>query len=354
MLMSRLLVVALAALVIGPASVHAQGKNPNAGQFDPLPAPPTVPRWIDTHVHLRVPDGRSYGTALSLADELAQNAQLDTLIILPQPQIDPGRNAYDYNDFAQLLQRYPGRFAFLGGNLLNQMIARTPFDKVTESVKAEFATEAAKVLAAGAAGFGEISILHLSRFAGHPLQNVPGDHPLLLQLAEIASGKVIDLHMDFYDRDARPPAKFSDVNPPIVRRNTDGLERLLVHNRAANIVLAHFGNDVTGQWSNEATRRLLAAHPNLYMSIMLFPQVGNSPLAEQPVAASWISLIREFPDRFVIGTDSFFGSGGNKNSTYKPAAVYRFLAGLPEDVRGKIARENAVRLYGLPAPSAVR
>ena len=352
MILPRLIISVVAVFLIAPCFAQAQGKGKgqpkNAGQLDAQPAPPTVPLWIDTHAHLRVPAGQGYSGAVALAADLTQNARLGTLVLLPQPQPDPGGNAYDYSDFANILKNYPGRFSFLGGNLLNQMIARIPADKVTDTIKAEFAREAAKVLAAGAAGFGEISILHLSFFPGHPFQNVPADHPLLLQLADIAVGKIIDIHMAFYDRDGPRPDGTSDVNPPILRKNTDGLERLLAHNRGTNIMLAHFGSDVTGQWSNEASRRLLSANPNLYMSIKLVPPLGNSPLTEQPVAAAWIALIREFPDRFVIGTDSFFGLGGL--TAYTPGPVYRFLMGLPDDVRSKIAWENAARLYGLPAP----
>lgn len=358
MILLRSLAGALIALALVASPVSAQQKGGKGAKGatkggEAVEAPAELPPWIDTHVHLRIGQGvANIAPALANAARLTANARLATFIVMPQPATEPGSRAYDYDDFVGQLAGLGGRVAFLGGNRLNQMIAATSDGKVSAAQTAEFAREAERVLAARAAGFGEISITHISRFAGHPFQNVPGDHPLLLLLADIAgrAGKPIDIHMDVYDHDAAPPPPMRAGNPAILPRNTDGLERLLAHNRAARIMLAHFGSDITGQWSTELTRRLLRAHPNLYMSIKVYPPAGNAALRDGTVPPAWIELIGEFPDRFVIGTDSFFAPPAAPATAYEPAPVYRFLMGLPPDLRTKVASANAARLYGLPPP----
>lgn len=232
------------------------------------------------------------------------------------------------------------------------MIASTPPDNVSAQVRAEFEREAEKVLAAGAAGFGEFGLTHLSRFPGHPFQNVPADHPLMIALADIAgkAGKVIDIHMDVFDRDATTPTTFKGSNPLRISRNTEAFERLLAHNRNAKIVLAHFGSDAAGQWSNDLSRGLLSRNSNLHMSIKFanLPPGSNQPFTlGGGVSSDWIKLLSEFPDRFVIGSDSFFMPQGGNNTEFNPKPIQAFLAGLPEPLRNNIALENARRLYSL-------
>lgn len=348
-------VLAVVLALIFAQNGSAQGKKgPNRGSISDAPsAPADVPEWIDAHVHLRPGKNMLFGPAVKSAADSMEIAHINKIVLEPQPFPDAdsnGRNVYDYEGFVRPIQNFPHRFAFLGGNYLNQMLAGTPADAVTESIRAEFEKRAEAVLQAGAEGFGEIGVTHLSRMQGHPYQNIPGDHPLMLLLADIAAryGKLIDIHMDVFDEDAAPPAPISP-NPSVVKKNTDGLERLLAHNRNAKIVLAHFGSDYTGRWSPELARRLLARNFNLHFSIKLSPLFStNQPFTLfGGVKQDWIQLLSDFPDRFVMGTDSFFSPPAAKQSQFDPKPVYKFLAGLPDGLRTKIAKENAERLYGL-------
>ena len=191
---------------------------------------------------------------------------------------------------------------------------------------------------------------------------MPGDHPLLLLLADIAAEHhvPIDMHCDLVVHDVKtadwlpqPP------NPPVLRRNLDGLERLLDHNRKAIIVWAHVGSDNLGQWTSEVTRDMLRKHPNLYMSLRLSIGRGgfrqNNPLSPRGIKPDWLAVFREFPDRFVIGGDQFFAPAGTRGP---PAAFARaagnirkrtnlFLSRLPPDLARKIGYENAIRIYKL-------
>ena len=71
-------------------------------------------------------------------------------------------------------------------------------ESVTPQVKQDFIDTANRILDAGATGFGEIAVLHLSLLASHPFEEVSSTHPLLSSLVEIADQRkaLIDLHMD--------------------------------------------------------------------------------------------------------------------------------------------------------------
>lgn len=342
----------------GAAKGFGAAKGPGAfakgGRVqDDAAAPADLPRWVDTHVHLRAPQPGAFGPAVVNAVSVMDRAGMRRMIIMPPPFPDDAtRNSWDFDAIAPLIARNADRLSFLGGNRLNQIIANTPPDSVTPETRLRFEAEAAAVVKAGAVGFGEIGILHLSRFPGHPYQNSPADHPLLLLLADIAARerKVIDLHMDLYEHDAAPPSRYpSPPNPASVPSNVGSLEKLLAHNRAALFVLAHFGSDITGQWSVELARRLLSRNPNLHMSIKLRPpEGGNAAFAAQGVVKSdWKALLSEYPDRFIIGTDSFFAPPAANVTQFEPRALYDFLTDLPPEIRSRIAAGNAERLYRL-------
>ena len=104
---------------------------------------------------------------------------------------------------------------------------------------------------AGAVGFGEISVLHLSLVPHHSFTEVTPEHPLMLALVETAGRRrvVIDLHMDPVTAAGtmRTPAFLkSPLNPPTLMGNIAGFERLLAHDRNARIVWAHGGSDFSG------------------------------------------------------------------------------------------------------------
>lgn len=101
------------------------------------------------------------------------------------------------------------------------------------------------------------------------------------------------------------PDGLPDSNPPDLGENLTVFERLLAHTRDARIVWAHSGWDDIGFRTVSLMRRLLRDHPNLYMDIKL--RSGNRPNAPLDAGgrldAGWLALLKEFPDRFVIGVD---------------------------------------------------
>lgn len=330
-------------------------------------APPAPVQWIDVHVHPfgGVGQDTDYGSAIDELLGVMKGDNMARAIVMPTPQGDAGsRSSWDIEDFLDLARKHPNRLAVMGGgSTLNKMIhLESPDGKVGDEIKARFRKRAEDILAKGAIGFGEMSILHISLLENHTFESVSGDHPLLLLLADIAAERdvPIDMHFDLVAEDIKTAAWLSQPpNPPIFKRNLDGFERLLAHNRKAKIVWAHAGSDNLGQWTADLTREMLRKHPNLYMSLRLNIGRGghkqNNPLAEDGLKPHWQSIFAEFPDRFVIGGDQFFTPLGSKSFVAKfakAAGIIRkrtniFLSRLPPDIARKIGYENAIRIYKL-------
>lgn len=295
---------------------------------------------------------------------------------MPTPQ-PPGKSLYDIADFAEAVKKHPGRFAFLGGGgTLNPMIHYVPdAEKIGDDLRQKFAATANGIIDAGALGFGEMSANHLSVNDAHSYHRSRPDHPLFLLLAEIAAKRnvVIDFHMDVViDPTPLPPKlkEMSQNNPPVLTPNMAQFEKLLAHERGARIVWAHAGVDHTGVLSVDLIRRMMGAHPNLYMSIKALPQSPepNTALArEGRLRPDWRRLIAEFPDRFVIGTDRFYGSsatgmkaGGNMNQRASAGSIFMertvsltaaaqtLLSQLPPQLAQRVAVDNVKAIYRLP------
>ncbi|MDP6855081.1 MAG: amidohydrolase family protein [Arenicellales bacterium] len=330
----------------------------------PAHAQASAPGFIDVHVHLAAGRGSNadYHGAVEEALKHMDRFGIRTAIILPPPQVGEN-NWYDYPDFVDALQRYPGRFAFLGGGgrLNSQLHRYAEPSSVTQEVKQAFAEAAAGVIAAGAVGFGEIASLHISHMPGHPFEYVPADHPLLLLLADVAArlDVPIDLHMDAVAEKSPTPTRYAgDHNPPELPATIGGLRRLLAHNGKARIVWAHGGSDPLGAMTAATISDLMDDYPNLYLSLRVVGDrapVANKLFAHGRLESRWLALLKRHPDRFVIGTDSFFapphlkGTGPgvefSKRNAPKFKATRHFLSLLPATLARKVAVENAVRIY---------
>lgn len=322
--------------------------------------------WIDVHAHLIGGRGQfvDYDGAVAAALKAMDEAGIKTSVVMPPPQVAGTPPPYDSDSFLSAIKRYPGRFAFLGGGgTLNPMLQDTgAASDVSERVRRAFEAKAEEIIRQGAAGFGEMTAHHLSHRSGHPYESVPADHPLLLLLADIAArhDAVIDLHFDPVAEEMNLPSELaSPPNPPVLRENLAGFERLLAHNRKARIVWAHAGSDFLGHWTASLSRQLLGKHPNLYMSLRIGGGVARNLAlsAAGELNPEWLDVFREFPDRFVIGGDQFFASpraaGRGPGLVFAQRApiirrrTIQFLNRLPPDLTRKIAHENAARLYKL-------
>ncbi len=329
---------------------------PSALAADPADVKVEPVAIVDTHAHI-VANARHVNPAAMVSRALSAMDQyrVEKTVLLPPPFPSGHAGIYGRRELEPIARANPGRFAFAaGGESLNPIIQSVAPDKVTPEMMREFQQEAEAIVKAGAVGFGELAAEHFSSGRGnHPYESVHPDHPLLLALADIAArhNMPIDLHMEAVPQDMLFPARRAGGrNPENLRENISGLERLLEHNRNARIVWAHAGWDLTRERTVPLMRSLLEKHPNLYMSVKLStrgPHVTSPFNQYGELRPGWLAMLREFPDRFLIGSDQFFDEG-------EPELLpltRKFIDALPLDLARQIARENAMRIYRLDIPA---
>ncbi len=318
--------------------------------------------WIDVHFHLIANPGdlAGFDEAARAALQIMDAERIRTIVVMSPPIT---LETSDFEILANIAKKYGPRIAiFGGGETLNHMLQEAGKSLVvTEEVRRRFAETAQHIIASGAKGFGEISAHHVSLTPTHPYESVPADHPLLLLLADIAvqHDVPIDLHFDPVPADVARPSSLSSLNPAVLKENLGGFERLLAHNRKAKIVWAHAGSDPVGYFTPTLVRELLGRHSNLALSIRPtgpYPRVMVHP-ATGAINAEWIAVLSAFPDRFVIGSDSFVVStrftGAGAASTFAAGsqtqrlAIRRLLSHLTADLARRIGYENAERIYRL-------
>jgi predicted TIM-barrel fold metal-dependent hydrolase len=92
-------------------------------------------------------------------------------------------------------------------------------------------------------------------------------------------------------------------------------------------------------------RSLLNRHPNLYMGIKLDESGSRQTFpfgSDGGLKPGWLMMLRDFRDRFVIGSDQFFDE-----ETERLSLARKFVDALPPEVVHAVATENARRIYRL-------
>ena len=340
--------LAIATLVfITHGSVLGQSSSPalkTAAGAEPVPA---ATPFVEEHAHFdeKDPAGSVRAAVAALG---RQNAAMILFQISPDTFDHPGR--YDSEIILAEVKKHPGKLALTGGGgSLNAMImqAVSTGDAGPEAQK-KFKARAEELLRKGVIGFGEMTAEHFDGFT--PYQSAPPDHPLFLLLSDLAAGHSvpIDIHMEAVPQDMALPADLkSPPNAARLHANIAAFERLLAHNPRANVIWAHLGSDFTGFRTVELDRRLLQAHPNLYMEIKTDPQAPgkNYPLGNDGrIKADWLKLLTDFPDRFVIGSDQHYPEPKDADKRWQETIL--LFNQLPAEVRKKIGTENVAHLYG--------
>ena len=121
----------------------------------------------------------------------------------------------------------------------------------------------------------------------------------------------------------------------------------------AKILWSHVGWDNTGHRTAALTARLLEKHPNLYMSFKISPR--DSRAETRPIErgrglkAEWLKVIREFPNRFIIGSDQFYLSPKMRGQIGPRSAepTHKFFSLLPPDLARKIGYDNPKFIFNL-------
>lgn len=121
------------------------------------------------------------------------------------------------------------------------------------------------------------------------------------------------------------------------------VELLFAHAPKARLIWAHAG---IGGVPVERVRALLKAHPTLMGELSYRPGLTD---AEGRLSAEWKALLTEFPDRFLVGSDTWVNARWVDYDNLMTAAR-RWLGDLPHAIASRIAWGNGASLFGLPTP----
>ncbi len=371
MTVRRTLFVALTLLgaVAAVQTAHAQGKKGKGGEG---PASTSLSQsqmvaMIDTHAHLDFTRFSDYGATLDGLVKTMDEFKVERTILMPTPQGGiVGQKTHDFPQLLPALQKYPGRIVLMAGpGAFGALYFQKAAAEITDNDRKIFRDKAEALAQMPIAGFGEIGIVHMSiplMGPQHPYEAVPADHPLLLLLSDIAAQNnlAIDIHFDLVPSDMDLPPNLVNPaaqhpNPSRLTQNRYGLERFLAHNRKTKIVWAHVGGEPLATRTPAIVRELLTRNANLYMSFRVQrprPEVVADALTPQgTLKPDWVRLISDFPDRFVLGTDTFYQDSpqARGGDTVGLENLQRLLTQLPPEVARKVARDNIAQIYRLNA-----
>lgn len=122
------------------------------------------------------------------------------------------------------------------------------------------------------------------------------------------------------------------------------IDLLMQSGPGARLIWAHTG--ISGV-PVERVRALLARHPMLMGELSYRPGLTDD---DGQLSAAWRSLLVAFPDRFMIGSDTWVNQRWQHYEALMLASRV-WLGGLPPEVARRVAWDNAARLFGVPAPA---
>ena len=118
--------------------------------------------------------------------------------------------------------------------------------------------------------------------------------------------------------------------------DADAIERMFKQDPAARILWAHSGFDQPAK-----VRELLRRHKNLWADLAFRSDHGSGG----KVNPEWRAAFMEFPDRFMVGTDTYTPERWHYIGEHANWSR-QWLADLPPAVRDKIAYQNGEALFG--------
>jgi hypothetical protein len=138
----------------------------------------------------------------------------------------------------------------------------------------------------------------------------------------------------------------ADADLPVVRRvvelakqhglmlhahsDAEAVERLFRQDPDARIIWAHAGYESTSR-----VHELLKRYPTVWVELSSRGDVASN----DRLAGEWRTLLLEFPDRFMIGTDTFVPDRWSMIGSHA-AAVRTWLTDLPSQIAEQVAYKN--------------
>jgi hypothetical protein len=120
---------------------------------------------------------------------------------------------------------------------------------------------------------------------------------------------------------------------------TTAMERLLHQYPQVRFLWAHAGMSA----SAATVQRLLGQSPRLWVELALRLDVA----ASGTLAPDWQALFLQYPDRFLVGTDTWVTHRWESVAEGMQRTRH-WLAQLPREVAAQLAYRNGERLFGAP------
>jgi predicted TIM-barrel fold metal-dependent hydrolase len=121
------------------------------------------------------------------------------------------------------------------------------------------------------------------------------------------------------------------------------IDLLFAHAPKARLIWAHTG---IGGVPVARVRELFKAHPTLVGELSYRPGLTDG---SGHLSSEWKALFAEFPDRFMVGSDTWVNQRWESYESLM-ADARRWLGDLDADTARRIAWANAAALFGVPAP----
>jgi predicted TIM-barrel fold metal-dependent hydrolase len=122
------------------------------------------------------------------------------------------------------------------------------------------------------------------------------------------------------------------------------IDLLMAHAPKTRLIWAHTG---IGGPSVARVRELIRRYPSLMGELSYRPGLTG---ADGLPSAEWAALFAEFPQRFMIGSDTWINERWSDYESLM-AGYRRWLGALPAASAQRIGWANAAGLFGLPAPA---
>lgn len=123
--------------------------------------------------------------------------------------------------------------------------------------------------------------------------------------------------------------------------DVDAIDRIFKTDPDALVLWAHSGFD-----RPERVREMLRRHRNLWADLAFRTDQGSG----ETVAPEWRAAFEEFPDRFMVGTDTFTPERWHYVAEHA-AYSRRWLSALPQPLADRIAYGNADAMLARIAPA---
>jgi|TARA_Y100000294_G_scaffold160287_1_gene163746 hypothetical protein len=350
------------AILFAVYSGPALGQGPRQGIKTPLPPPdfeirnggldpgrpgrpvgePYSGPIYDTHVHVFNRDSAGVSDILAWMDKTG----VERLLVLPTPNEgifrDGEMNAGDRRRWPEMAGDRGGRLC--GSTYLTNWMhdaynnGYDPADLERRLKRLEKDLDDG-----GCLGVGEIGPYHFDKKGHGGIITFPLNFEPMLAVAGVAARKGVPL-----DIHAEPNAKGGGSYE---EKLYGGFALLYQRYPNLKLILAH-----TGMTNPVNARRLLETYPNMMMNMkwvggrgeLKWGHLGPIINADRNLYEDWAKLFEDMPDRFMVGTDSRFGTRQYQGRRYgKNIKVTRRLLGsLDPKAAAMIAHGNARRIFG--------